>query len=121
VVEDEPTVRGVVRRMLELGGYTVLEARDGAEALSLLTASSRPVDLVVSDVVMPQMGAGALLARLGERAAPPRILLMSGYSRDSVTHRAGIAADAELLAKPFTPDALLRRVRAALDAPAGPA
>jgi CheY-like chemotaxis protein len=121
VVEDEPTVRGVVRRMLELGGYTVLEARDGAEALSILTTHSPAIDLVVSDIVMPQMSAGALLARLGDRARPPKVLLMSGYSRESVTQRPGIAQDVELLAKPFTPDALLRRVRAALDAPHAPA
>jgi CheY-like chemotaxis protein len=116
VVEDEATVRGTVRRMLERGGYRVLEARHGADALELLGDPATAPDLVLSDVVMPEMGANALIARLRERNVNTRILLMSGYSSEAVAGQSGLARDVELLAKPFTPDDLLRRVRAALDA-----
>lgn len=117
MVEDEPTVRKVVRRMLEAGGYTVEDARNGAEALAIVIAASPAVDVVLSDVGMPEMGARVMFARRRERSTAPKVLLVSGYSRDSLTRRPGIAADADLLAEPFTRDALLRRVRAVLDAP----
>jgi PAS domain S-box-containing protein len=119
VVEDEAAVRDAVRRMLQRGGYTVLEARHGVDALQLLADPAVQVDLVLSDVVMPEMGASALLARLDERNAPVKLLLMSGYSAEAVARQSGITHDFAVLTKPFTSDELLRRVRALLDAPSG--
>jgi CheY-like chemotaxis protein len=109
VVEDEPAVRAVCRRILEARGYTVLLAANGAEALDL--ARGRDVDLLVTDLVMPCVGGSELAATLrAERPSLPAIF-MSGYAGEAGT----LPADVPLLRKPFTPDALARAVRAALD------
>ena len=117
LVEDEATVRGAVRRMLERAGYAVLEAGRAADALRLLDEPDRRVALVLADVVLPDAGAETLASRIRERRRGVRILLMSGYGGEAVSRQLSAAGDTELLAKPFTPDELLRRVRDALDAP----
>lgn len=114
VVEDEDAVRSLVRQVLEECGYGVLEARSGEEALALLSADEPPVDILVSDVVMPQMGGPELARLVAARRPLVKVLFISGYSEhDRVATRLG-RADA-LLHKPFTPDELARRVRALLD------
>jgi CheY-like chemotaxis protein len=107
-------VRSAVSRVLRKAGFEVLEARHGADALRLLAArDSRDgaVRLVVTDVVMPEMGGVELAQRLATRPASPALLLMTGYP-ERVESAAGRPRD--MLAKPFTSEALIRAVRAAL-------
>jgi PAS domain S-box-containing protein len=116
LVEDEPTVRSSVRRMLERAGYRVLEARHGGDALALAERHDGAIDLVLTDVVMPEIGALPLVERLRARWPRMRVLLMSGYSADLVDRAGGPAHELVLLAKPFAADVLLRHVRELLDA-----
>ncbi len=113
VVEDEPLVRSITSRTLRDAGYRVLVAADAREALEL--AGSAELDLVVSDVVMPDM-TGPMLARmLAERRTGLRVLFVSGYSRQAVAERGLEGGTPDYLQKPFTASALLQRVRQVLD------
>ncbi|MFT3912854.1 MAG: PAS domain S-box protein [Anaeromyxobacteraceae bacterium] len=115
VVEDDPRVREVACRILRQAGYRVLDAGTGEDALTLVAGES--VDLVLSDVVMPALNGRQLADRLRERPAPPRMLFMSGHPQETVYRRGLLDPGTPLLAKPFTPAALLGRVREVLDAP----
>ena len=110
VADDNPQVRGVTRTFLERRGYTVLEAENGQEALSLLADSTRRVDLVVSDIVMPVLGGLQLVQRLGDLRPDTRVLLVSGYTADAVIQRGGLPAGIAFLEKPFSEEALLESV-----------
>ena len=113
VVEDNDALRELVVETLRDEGYRVIEAHDGRAALSLFARQSPPPDLVVSDVMMPRLDGFALSTEILSRAPATRILLMSGYAgANSPAHSGG----EPLLVKPFTPDALLARVRVLLDA-----
>jgi PAS domain S-box-containing protein len=114
LAEDDGSVRVLVRRLLEQGGYTVLEAENGARALQLLADPAVSVDLVLTDVVMPEMGAGGLLPHLQKTHPAVKVLLITGYGAESVVSQLALPADVERLAKPFTPDELLHRVHAML-------
>jgi signal transduction histidine kinase len=115
VVEDEPGVRRLARKALEGHGYSVLEARDGVDALALLARYGSAVQLVITDVVMPSMGGHELdrVLRL-ERPELP-VLFMSGYHGQDVSDRGLIPRGASFIQKPFAPDELAHRVRAILD------
>ncbi len=118
VVEDESVVRGLVRRTLELDGHRVLEAADGVHALAQWEQAAGAIDLVVTDIVMPNMGGRELARRLLVLDPGVRLLFMSGYAEDA-RERAEFAGPAgEFLGKPFTPGQLRERVRAMLSAPA---
>jgi CheY-like chemotaxis protein len=107
-----------VRQVLRAGGYAVLEAQDGAEALWLADRHSGPVDLLVTDVVMPGLDGRGLAERLGGRYPGLKVLYLSGYT-DDVVFRRGVSQDeVHFLQKPFSPTALARKVREVLDAPA---
>jgi len=113
LVEDEPAVRRLVTRMLERHGYDVVVAEDGDHALSLSREPGEPVDLLVSDVVMPGMGGPELARRLRESWPGLAVLFVSGYPRD---FRPGDAPnDDAFLAKPFTQEQLLRAVAAQVE------
>ena len=115
LVEDEPSVRILARESLREGGYTVLEAGDGEEALRVAAAHPGPIHLLLTDVVMPRMRGRVLADRL--RAARPAVdvLFISGYPDAALDGRGTLEPGMAFLEKPFTPDALLRRVRRALD------
>lgn len=115
VVDDEPGVRNLVCRTLGSQGYTALEAIDGVDALRILDGGAH-VDLVVTDMVMPELDGAGLTAQLRERYPGVRILLMSGFAADTVTPRADDGRPSRVLAKPFTTRALLSTVRESLDA-----
>jgi CheY-like chemotaxis protein len=115
LVEDEAPVRGLARRCLEGFGYRVLEAGAAAEALTLATRHTGRIDLLLTDVVMPQGSGRELAERLGPLRPEMRVLYMSGYTDDGVVRRAGVTPGSELLEKPFTPDGLARKVRQVLD------
>jgi PAS domain S-box-containing protein len=121
VVEDEASVRLLVTRMLTSFGYTVLEARDGREALGLALKLDVPPDLVLTDIVMPRMSGREMIAALRERWPAVRVLFMSGYSEQAVADPAVFASNAVFIAKPFRPKQLLRKVRDTLDTPWSPA
>lgn len=114
VVEDDATVRRAVCRILQLHGYEVLQANNGEEALRTIPQQPKPVDLVITDVVMPQMEGTKLVSLLRTSYPAMRVLFMSGYSADYLQMR-GAAEDAAFMPKPFTFDGLARRVREVLD------
>jgi two-component system, cell cycle sensor histidine kinase and response regulator CckA len=116
LVEDEAAVRSSVRRLLEWHGYTVLEARNGAEALRVYEAHSEDIDLVLTDVVMPEMGGHELIERLRQRHPELRVLFMSGYAERALTHDGSVPSGTGYLEKPFTVETLMRRLREVLDA-----
>lgn len=117
LVEDDSTVRAAARRALSRAGYIVLEVVNGAEALALCTTDVGPaIDLVITDLVMPQMGGFQLGAELETRRPGTRILYMSGYTRDALRRQSILAPGTAFLEKPFTPQALVQSVRNALAA-----
>jgi signal transduction histidine kinase/ActR/RegA family two-component response regulator len=113
VAEDEAAVRESVRRILERAGYTVVEARHGADALLLWRERREEVALVLTDLVMPEMRGPELAAAVRAVAPETRILFMSGYASDAA--RATVAPGDVLIEKPFDADTLVRAVRDALD------
>jgi len=113
VVDDEPTVRRFVSRVLREAGYGVNEAADGADALSLIRSGSVDPAAVVSDIVMPRINGVELLQYLSlERPRLP-VILMSGFGTDQLTRR-GIVSPCGVLAKPFSPELLLAELRRCL-------
>jgi PAS domain S-box-containing protein len=118
LVEDEEVVRNLVREILVGNGYTVLEARNGAEALDLGRRFTAPIHLLVSDVVMPKMSGRELAERLVTIHRETRVLYMSGYTDGAIGQHGVLDPHTELLEKPFTFDALAQKVRKVLDAPA---
>ena len=116
VVEDEYAVRDVIRRILEWNGYTVLEARDPAGALRLSETHDAPIDLLLTDVVMPEMSGRELAQRILVSRPETRLLYMSGY-RDEALGRGVLPDGGVFIEKPFTAAALTAKVREVLDAP----
>jgi PAS domain S-box-containing protein len=116
VVEDEDVVRLLACRGLREQGYTVLEARHGREALDLIEANGQTVHLVISDVVMPEMGGRELGSRLAALHPDLPVLYMSGYTGDDVIQRGLLEPGLPFQQKPFTPEGLGRTVREMLDA-----
>jgi PAS domain S-box-containing protein len=115
LVEDAQRVRAVVREILEMSGYAVLEARHGAEALEVSNQHAGPIHLLVTDVVMPQMSGRELAQRLATLRPDVKVLYMSGYTDDAIVRHGVLASGIAFLSKPFTPDALALKVREVLD------
>jgi PAS domain S-box-containing protein len=117
VVDDTPEVRTLVRRLLESVGYHVLTAASGPEALQLLERHESRIHLVLTDVVMPEMGGRALADRVAASHREVRVLYMSGHTEDTVIQHGVLHATMPFLAKPFSKTALLEKVREVLDTP----
>jgi len=115
VVDDEETVRELLRRILEQGGYTVLLVADGVEAVELYTMLSTKIDLVVLDIIMPQMGGRETYQRLQEINPGVKVLLSSGYSENGQAQDILAAGARGFLQKPYDLYAVLRKVREVLD------
>lgn len=115
LVEDQLGVRRAARRILRRAGYHVFEAAHGADALALLAAYDGPLDLLLTDVVMPGMSGPQLAMQLLEKRPDLPVLYMSGYAEDVHEVRRALSRGQHFLAKPFTPEQLLRRVRLAVD------
>ncbi len=115
VVEDDDQVRAVTRTILRKHGYTVIEASSAAEAM-LVAEGEQGIDLLLSDVVMPQMSGPELAKRLAPGRPRMKILCMSGYTDDSIVRHGVLAGDLPFLQKPITAETLTRKVRAVLDA-----
>jgi CheY-like chemotaxis protein len=118
LVEDDESVRALMREILEEVGYTVLEASGGPEAVRLADEQSQPIDLLITDVVMPEMGGRQLVERLTLTRPGMKVLYVSGYTDDAVVHHGVLQADVAFLQKPFTLVGLAHKVRQTLDAPA---
>jgi signal transduction histidine kinase len=117
LAEDQPEVRSIACAVLRRYGYTVLEAGDGAEALAIVGRHRQKIHLLLSDVVMPSMS-GPELARLVQAEQPGiRVLYASGYTDDAIVRHGVLDPGVAFLQKPFTPSALLRKIREMLDAP----
>jgi len=115
VVEDDPDVRQLAVTQLRSVGYKVLEAPDGASAISLLGSEAR-VDLLFTDVVMPGGMTGQQLAQKARRQRPQlKVLFTSGYTPESVVHQGKLDAGIHLLSKPYRRDGLARKIREVLD------
>jgi PAS domain S-box-containing protein len=114
LVEDEPAVRALNRRVLESCGYTVLEAGDGLEAVQLVGGLDGPLHILVSDVVMPHLGGRQLAEQLHSIRPGLKVLFVSGYTNDDVV-RHGVGSEFDFLQKPFRPMALAHKVREVLD------
>jgi PAS domain S-box-containing protein len=117
LVEDAPRVREVVREILEISGYTVLEAKHGQEAIALSERHRGTIHLMVTDVVMPEMSGRELAQHLGRSRPDMRVLFMSGYTDTAIVRHGVLEVGTAFLSKPFTPDALAAKVREVLDAP----
>ena len=114
VVEDDDDVRKLAMRALTAKGYRVRFARDGTEALSVLQRQDDPLDLLITDVVMPRMGGRDLKDAVAARFPSVKVLYVSGYDHEALQVR-GVPMDSvEFLAKPYTPSSLLHAVRRAL-------
>jgi CheY-like chemotaxis protein len=117
VVEDEEMVRNLACLTLRMKGYKVLEATDGKEALRACEYDNTPIHLLLSDVVMPRMSGRELARKLIQIRPTMKILYMSGYTDNAVSHHGILDAGLEYLQKPFSPEGLIRRVREVLDSP----
>jgi DNA-binding response OmpR family regulator len=113
VVEDDGAVRRLARDILLQAGYSVIEARDGDDALIRTRAHPSPIDLVITDVVMPGLTGRELAMRLSDAFPGIRVLYTSGYTK-AATMTAGIDVTAPFLPKPFLPADLLGKVREVL-------
>jgi PAS domain S-box-containing protein len=118
VVEDEEAVRTLACRVLRAKGYRVIEAASADLAVAILGGSTEPIDLLLTDVVMPGMSGPTLAQRLVAQHPSLRVLYMSGYAEEAIERQGALPAGGELLEKPFTADQLARRVRAAMAGPA---
>jgi PAS domain S-box-containing protein len=121
VVEDEPALRLVARKILENAGYTVLVAANGDEALTVFRRAVTPIHLLLTDVVMPGMSGPTLVGRVREEGGRTPILYTSGYADDALTTESARDERIHFLAKPYTGTTLLRKIREILDAKASAA
>ena len=114
VADDEPVVLILTKVILRNYGYNVLLAKNGEEAIEVHRASG-PVDLVLTDVIMPQMTGSELMHELKQESKDLRCVLMSGYDHEQIQKHGVKDLGCDYLRKPFTPEALLRKVRHTLD------
>jgi CheY-like chemotaxis protein len=111
LVEDEPSVRELARRILHSRGYNVLVAMDGPSAIEMVEHGQQHVDLLLTDVIMPGLNGQDVAERVRALRPDIRVLFMSGYNEEAVLRDGVLAAGAAFLEKPFSPSELLNRVR----------
>jgi two-component system cell cycle sensor histidine kinase/response regulator CckA len=114
LVEDDEELRRLASEILKTCGYTVLETGDPLEALTIGEQRNGPINLLLTDMVMPVMPGSELAQRLGAMCPGLRVLYMSGYMHEMIAAAAASEPARALLGKPFTPDDLARKVREAL-------
>jgi CheY-like chemotaxis protein len=112
LVEDSAVVRSLIKQVLIQRGYAVLEARDGAEALSISDEHEGPIHLLLTDLLMPHMGGDQLARRMRRRRHRIKVIFVSGYSGEAFH---AVRKEANFLEKPFKPEQLAEAIRKALD------
>jgi len=114
--EDDVEVRRLTRHMLEARGYQVLEGQTSRHAVEISSSRADPIDLVLTDVVMPELNGQQVAEQVREQHPESRVLFMSGYTANVISQCGGLPEEAIFMAKPFTSSQLLARVREVLDA-----
>jgi len=117
LVEDEVSVRKLVRTLLNKQGYTILESKDVHDAIRLTRDRPERIDLLLTDVVMPDLSGPELAAQLMTIHPEMKVLYMSGYADNAIVRHGVLPADAPFVQKPFTPESLNSKVREVLDGP----
>ena len=117
LVEDEDGVRALMRQVMHKHGYNVLEARHGGEALLICERHQGKIDMLLTDVVLQQMSGRELAERLLKLRPEMKVLYVSGYADDAIVHHGVLTAGMSFLQKPFTTEALARKIRYVLDGP----
>jgi two-component system cell cycle sensor histidine kinase/response regulator CckA len=120
LVEDEDGLRALIREVLEDAGYRVVEAADPERGLAAVRAHPKGIDLLMTDVILPQMRGNELADRVRKISPSARVLFMSGYTDEAIGQHAVLTPGAQFLQKPFALSALLAKVRAVLEAPPEP-
>ena len=115
VVEDEPPVRRAAERILQKAGYQVVSASSGEEAIQLVERLAGGFDILLTDIVMPSMNGKELAERLMASKPSLKVLYMSGYTSNAIVHQGVLDPGVAFVHKPFTPEALLLRIREVLD------
>ena len=115
IVEDDDSLRKLARTVLKQRGYKVLEAENGEDALRVSEAHDGPIDLLITDLVMPKMGGKEVAERLQPLYPQMKVIYMSGYPDNAIVHHDVLAPGLNFFEKPFTPEGLARKVREALD------
>jgi two-component system cell cycle sensor histidine kinase/response regulator CckA len=115
LAEDEDGVRALISHVLQTCGYTVVEARDGIEAVRIAGQHHGKIDLLLTDVVMPRIGGRQVAERLAELHPEVKVLFLSGYTDDAVVRHGILEAEVAFLQKPFSPASLAAKVREVLD------
>lgn len=115
LVEDEHLVRQLTGEILRRSGYHVLEAPDGLQAMAVIRGYTRPIDLLLTDVVMPRMGGRELVEQARPLRPDMQVLYVSGYSEEAIARQGQLTEGVELLSKPFTPGGLTAKIRHLLD------
>ncbi len=118
LAEDAAPVRSVAKEVLRRHGYRVLTAADGRTALELADTHPGPIDLLITDVIMPELSGRQVADRLMERLPKLKVLFVSGYTDDAIVRHGILEPGIAFLQKPFSPESLARKVREVLDAPA---
>jgi two-component system, cell cycle sensor histidine kinase and response regulator CckA len=116
LVEDEAVVRDLVCEILRESGYVVLSANSGTDAMKITAEHIKPIDLLITDVVMPEMSGPELANTLRRARGEMSVLYMSGYTDDAVLVRQGLPENSAFIRKPYTPQQFLQKVRETLDA-----
>ena len=115
MVEDQDGIRDLAREFLQKNGYTVLHAVDGNEALQIADGYKHPIHLLLTDVVMPNLGGRELAHRLTQQRPQIKVLFMSGYPDHATGSSDLVDGTAAVLQKPFPLDTLARKIRTLLD------
>jgi CheY-like chemotaxis protein len=114
LVEDQEVVRKLAHKLLTRLGYDVIQARDGITALSALEQHVGPLDLLLTDVVMPSMSGSELAARVLALRPEIKVLFTSGYTENAISHHGILDAGVNFIAKPYVPHALAQKIRQVL-------
>ncbi len=115
-VEDEESLRKMAGKILKGYGYSVIEAKNGMEALEIVNKEDHPeIDLLVTDVVMPKMGGKELSEKLFEEYPKLKVLYISGYTDNAIAHHGMLDEGVSFLQKPFSPNELAQKIREVLD------
>ena len=115
IVENEPAIRNLLQVALRRNGYTVLAAESGREALELVRNHDGAIDLLITDVMMPDMDGPELVRQLSTILPDTRTLFMSGYMDDTLGERGILSSNANFIQKPFSPRTIAQKVRDILD------